>query len=144
MQQIELWKKVLVKSFSEEQGYENVAHYLVDKEDGTLLGQAVMILGGINANAMLSHVQFIEAPPAIGYCKFGVSMIYVELRFSKALSPATAEFVGIIWAPDLFCVDKCYFNDANFWGAMRTHDRNIAGGSATSWQRARSAHHPPV
>ena len=118
VERIELWKKVLVKSFSEEQGYENVAHYYVEKEDGTLLGQAVMTLGGINANAILSHVDFIEAPPAIGCCKFGVSMIYVELRFSKALSPAIAEFVGIIWEPDLFCVDKYCFNDANFWGAM--------------------------
>ena len=118
VQHIELWQQVLVRSFSKEEGYENVVHYFCnDYEEGITLGQAVLLLGKVNENAMLSHVQFMAAPPAAGHAKFGKSMIYVELRFSKAKKTA-AQSIGILWAPDLFCVGKPYFNDANFSGAM--------------------------
>ena len=91
--------------------------YIREDETGTPTGQAVMLLGKAKANAMLSHVQFMETPLDHGYADFGLSMTYVELRFTN-FKKATEKTVGMLWLSDLFCVDKPYFNDANWNGAL--------------------------
>ena len=46
-------------------------------------------------------------------------MCYVEISFRKPEElPTSTDKVGVLWAPDLFCKDKPYFNDANFCGAL--------------------------
>ena len=64
--------------------------------------------GNGEANAMISHVQFMECPPNHGHVAFGLSMIYVELRFTNA-KKATEKTVAVLYAPDVICVGKLYF-----------------------------------
>ena len=66
---------------------------------------------------MPSHVQFVRAPPAHGFVKFGESTIYVEVKFCS-IDDTPPHTIGILWAPDLFCVGKSHFNDSNYWGAI--------------------------
>ena len=44
----------------------------------------------------------------------------MELQFSKAKKSLAEEpqTIGLLWAPDLWCREKPYFNDANWWGAI--------------------------
>ena len=59
----------------------------------------------------------MECPPSHGHVAFGLSMIYVELRFTNA-KKATEKTVAVLYAPDVICVDKLYFSDDNWSGAM--------------------------
>ena len=118
VQHVELWRRVLVRTFSRREGYANVIQYHLDCVDVDIsIGQAAICIGEMKAKAMLSHVQFVRSPPAHGCAKFGESMIYVEIQFRRPNS-AIAHTIGILWAPDLFCVGKSLFNDSNYWGAM--------------------------
>lgn len=118
-QHVELWRKVLIGTFSERGGYGNVTHYYLggSEEGEDSIGQAAICIGEMNPNAMLSHVQFVRAPPAHGCAKFGESTIYVEVKFCS-IKNATPHTIGILWAPDLFCVGKSLFNDRNYRGAI--------------------------
>ena len=113
---LKLWQKVLVKTFSEKQGYENVKQYYV-MSDGEPVGGAVICLGNEKEYPKISLVQFLQPPPDYGCVEFGKLTIYAEIVFSKTAEVET-ETVGILWAPDLYCVGKPYLNDANYWGAM--------------------------
>ena len=49
-------------------------HYCVvggSEEGEDSIGQAAICIGKMNPNAMLSHVQFVPAPPAHGCAEFG-------------------------------------------------------------------------
>ena len=123
VQHIELWKQLLVKTFSREKGYnKNVTlAFSQDIETDMPLGQAVLFLSKDTENAVLSHVAIMESPQAYGYVDFGRSMIYVEVQIGKVkkkLQEKAPQSIGILWAPDLFCVGKPYFNDANYSGAV--------------------------
>ena len=116
--QIKLWQAVLVKTFCKAKGYDNVSHYhLDDEEGGDPLGRAVIFFGKLEANATLSYVQFLHAPPTVAFAEFGELMFYTELEFIE-IHGAFPQTVGILWAPDLFCVGKPMFNDANYQGAF--------------------------
>ena len=57
-QHISLWKEILIKTFSAEQGYKDVFHYHLDHSEHAL-GQAVIIFGGEkNAKEMLRRGRF--------------------------------------------------------------------------------------
>ena len=129
-QHVELWRKVLIGTFSERGGYGNVTHYYLggSEEGEERIGQAAICIGEMSPNAMLSHVQFVRAPPAHGCAKFGESTIYVEVKFCS-IKNATPHTIGILWAPDLFCVGKSLFNDRNYRGAI---DYMMA---ALAWER---------
>ena len=114
---IRLWRQVLIKTFSDKQGYKNVRQYYLENGEGSL-GQAVILLGGdMNANARLSHVQFMRAPPGSGFAKFGDAMIYVELQYNESQG-APSRTIGVLWTPDLFCDGKYYFSDDNYRGVV--------------------------
>ena len=112
VQHTKIWSQVLAKTFA----CDGETYFCGDGTD-VPTGQAVMFFGKAKANAMLSHFQFMESPPGHGHVAFGLTMTYVELRFTNA-KKVTEKTVGILWVPDLFCVDKPYFNDANWNGAM--------------------------
>ena len=112
VQHTKIWSQVLDKTFA----CDCKTYFCGDGTD-VPTGQAVMFFGKGKANAMLSHFQFMESPPGHGHVAFGLTMTYVELRFTNA-KKVTEKTVGILWVPDLFCVDKPYFNDANWNGAM--------------------------
>jgi len=115
---LKIWQEVLVKTFSAKQGYQNVKQYYVnDMSDGEPVGGAVICLGNEKEYPVISHVQFLQPPPDRGCVEFGKLTIYAEIVFSKTAEVET-ETVGILWAPDLYCVGKPYFNDANYWGAI--------------------------
>ena len=71
----------------------------------------------MNANARLSHVQFMRAPPGCGFAKFGDAMIYVELQYNESQG-APSRTIGVLWTPDLFCDGKYYFSDDNYRGVV--------------------------
>ena len=118
-QHVELWRKVLIGTFSRRRGYGKVSHYQIDasEEGEDSIGQAAICIGEMNPNAMLSHVNFVPAPPALGCVKFGEATIYAEVKFTT-IKNATPHTIGILWVPDLFCVDKLWFNDQNYLGAI--------------------------
>ena len=67
VQQLQLWRSVLIRAFSKKAGYANVIHYYVDcNDDESGIGQAAICVGEMTGNAKLSHVQFVHAPPAQG------------------------------------------------------------------------------
>ena len=114
---IRLWRQVLIKTFSNKQGYKNVRQYYLENGEGSL-GQAVILLGGdMNTNARLSHAQFMRAPPGHGFAKFGDAMIYVELQYNESQG-APSRTIGVLWTPDLFCDGKYYFSDDNYRGVV--------------------------
>ena len=96
-----------------------MSHYQIDasEEGEDSIGQAAICIGEMNPNAMLSHVNFVPAPPALGCVKFGEATIYAEVKFTT-IKNATPHTIGILWVPDLFCVDKLWFNDQNYLGAI--------------------------
>ena len=61
---------------------------------------------------------FFEPPSPIGVLDFGKAMCYVELQFFNS-KEATTGIVGVVWAPDLFCISKPRLNTANFEGALQ-------------------------
>ena len=102
---VKLWRAVLSKTFSKEEGYV-VEDPGVDAKSGAALREAVIHFG-----MMKPYVQVLRTPEASGCAEFGERMIYVELPLSEE---ASARSVGILWAFDLFCVDKPYFDDGDY------------------------------
>ena len=76
-------------------------------ETKTPMSQAVLFFGNGKANAMISHVQFMECPPNVGHVAFGLSMICVELRFTNA-KKASEKAVAVLYVPDVIYVDKLF------------------------------------
>ena len=73
-------------------------HYCVvggSEEGEDSIGQAAICIGKMNPNAMLSHVQFVPAPPAHGCAEFGESTIYVEVGFCS-IKNANPHTIGIL------------------------------------------------
>ena len=114
---VKLWRDVLTRSFSEQQGYRNVMQYYAEDDLGNTIAQAVLCLGEKDPTTVLVHVDILEAPPAFGCADFNQSVLYVEIKFYSAKS-ATNRTIGILWSPDLFCVDKAYFNSVNYSGVI--------------------------
>ena len=119
VQQVEIWKRVLIRTFSKKEGYENVTHYYLGcLEEADSTGQAAICIGKLIQKQRFSHVQFVHAPPAHGFVNFGGSTIYVEVKFCSVKN-ATSHTIGFLWAPALLCVGKNLFSDCNYCGAIR-------------------------
>ena len=115
---VQLWRDVLQKTFSEKKGYLNVVHYYLDDEQsGESSGVGIIFFRDAKASVSLSNVAFLHTPPDIGFCKFGDIMFYVELQFRQD-QKGLAQPVGVLWVPDLYCIEKPYFSDANYMGAF--------------------------
>ena len=114
---IKLWRDVLTRAFSEQQGYRNVMQYYCEDDFGNTIGQAVLCLGELHATTVLVHVDILKAPPAYGCAEFNQSVLYTEIKFYNAKS-ATNYTIGILWSPDVFCIDKYYFNSVNYSGVI--------------------------
>ena len=114
-QHVKLWRDVLTRTFSEQQGYQKVKQYYCEDEDDNTVGQAIICLGELQATTVILHVEILQAPPAFGCAEFNESMVYVELQVCNPRS-ATKHTIGILWSPDLFCVDKLCFNETNYQG----------------------------
>jgi len=114
---IKLWRDVLTRSFSKQQGYQHVVQYYCEDDIGNTIGQAVICLGELKATTVLVHVEILEAPPAYGCAEFNQTMLYLELKFYSPKSD-TNHVIGILWSPGLFCVGKEYFNSVNYSGVI--------------------------
>ena len=90
VEHIQFWTQVLGRTFGR-----HVTIYLCEDETKTPVSQAVLFFGNRKANAMISHVQFMECPPNVGHVAFGLAMVYVELRFINA-KKATGKIVGVL------------------------------------------------
>ena len=110
---VKLWRDVLTRSFSKQQGYQHVVQYYCEDDIGNTIGQAVICLGELKATTVLVHVEILEAPPAYGCAEFNQTMLYLELKFYSPKSD-TNHVIGILWSPGLFCVGKEYFNSVNY------------------------------
>ena len=110
---VKLWRDVLTRSFSEQQGYRNVMQYYAEDDLGNTIAQAVLCLGEKDPTTVLVHVDILEAPPVLDCADFNQSVLYVEIKFYSAKT-ATHNTIGILWSPDLFCVDKAYFHSVNY------------------------------
>ena len=129
VQNIARWHRKLTETFASKG-----VIYCCGDESGTPTGQIVLQLGEAKANTKLSHVQIIECSPDYDCMVFGLTMIYVVLRFSST-KKATGKTVGILWQPDVFCVDKLCISDANWrgidefmqeWLAWNRYQKNYA------------------
>ena len=116
----ELWRKELQKTFCTCQGYEEVMHYYVDCGDsGTPLAPAILLVGATKTLVKLSHVQVLEAPlDIVDSVAFGDMIIYVELQFKEPRAAGHAHTIGVLWASDILCKSKPYFNESNFRGVF--------------------------
>ena len=124
VEHVELWETVLVKTFCVAKGYDHVWHYQINHFDSSDLskaaaGTAVILLGKTDARTKLSHVDFIQAPPKIGCVDFGQMVFYAELQLSRSHQSSSGEPIGVVWAPEIYCVGKPYFADANYTGCLR-------------------------
>ena len=132
-QPIDVWRNVLIKKFIEGNGYKNVQQFHVDGKDA--IGQAVIYFCPMKAGAVLHHVEMKEVPSPIGCVDFGKSFIYVELHFyeNKGID---LHRCGILWAPDLYCIDKPWFSSNNYCGVIQYMMAHLA----ISHYSVRSAH----
>ena len=123
---IQVWRKVLVRTFSPARGYRDATHYWADEEGGVVIsgaggerkrGLVAILIGEVSSQVRLSHLQFLAAPPAVGSADFGEVMFYAELQFTRSDGIATGT-IGVIWVPDLQCVGKPHLSDVNIHGAL--------------------------
>ena len=124
VEHVELWETVLVKTFCEAKGYDHVWHYQINHFDSSDLskaaaGNAVILLGKTDARTKLSYVDFIPAPPKIGCVDFGQMVFYVELELSRSHQSSGGGAIGVVWAPEIYCVGKPYFANSNYSGCLR-------------------------
>ena len=79
---------------------------------------AVIILGETGVRTMLSHVEFLVAHPPMDCVRFGNVVFYAEVQFFRRLDSGSTETIGLFWLPELFCLGKPYFSDANYSGVL--------------------------
>ena len=119
VEHIKLWAQVLVRTFAR-----SGSIYLCEDVTQGPMPHAVVFFQNRKANAMISHVQFMECPPNRGHVAFGLSMVYVELRFINA-KKATEKIVGVLYAPEVICVDKLYFSDDDWIDALGLMSKTV-------------------
>jgi hypothetical protein len=134
-----IWRQVLLRTFSNDRGYEEVVHHVCAEEDE--VGCSVMLIGPVMDNVVYKQIKIIEAPPAVGFADFGKMLFYVELQFMGPGRTIT-DTVGVVWISNLCCRShggetKPWFSDNNMRGIIQfimitlarhrePHDRSVA------------------